>query len=111
MKFYLSYLLIISRQIYIVMEYCNAGDLSTFIKRKNKLPENVCRKFLQQLALALKYLRSNNVCHMDLKPQNLLLIRKPTLRLKVGGLLLKILFNIYVYIYIFDIIEPCKLIN
>ncbi|XP_008552813.1 serine/threonine-protein kinase ULK3 [Microplitis demolitor] len=71
-------------QIYIVMEYCNAGDLSTFIKRKNKLPENVCRKFLQQLALALKYLRSNNVCHMDLKPQNLLLIRKPTLRLKVG---------------------------
>ncbi|XP_074107124.1 unc-51 like kinase 3 homolog Aduk isoform X3 [Cotesia typhae] len=71
-------------RIYIVMEYCDAGDLSTFIKRKHKLPEKVCHKFLQQLALALKYLRSNNVCHMDLKPQNLLLIRKPTLRLKVG---------------------------
>ncbi|XP_012281826.1 serine/threonine-protein kinase ULK3 [Orussus abietinus] len=70
--------------IYIVMEYCDAGDLSSFIRRKNKLPENVCRKFLQQLALALKYLRGHNVCHMDLKPQNLLLAKRPHLTLKVG---------------------------
>lgn len=67
------------------MEYCDGGDLSNFIKKKRKLPENVCRKFLQQLALALKYLRENSVCHMDLKPQNLLLIKRPKLTLKVGG--------------------------
>ena len=67
------------------MEYCDGGDLSNFIKKKHKLPENVCRKFLQQLALALKYLRENSVCHMDLKPQNLLLIKRPKLTLKVGG--------------------------
>ena len=70
------------------MEYCDGGDLSNFIKRKHKLPEHVCRKFLQQLALALRYLRNHNVCHMDLKPQNLLLIKKPSLRLKVAGNLL-----------------------
>ncbi|XP_050445773.1 serine/threonine-protein kinase ULK3 [Cataglyphis hispanica] len=70
--------------IYIVMEYCDGGDLSRFIKKKHKLPENVCRRFLQQLALALRYLRDHNVCHMDLKPQNLLLTRKPQLVLKVG---------------------------
>ncbi|XP_067203282.1 serine/threonine-protein kinase ULK3 isoform X2 [Linepithema humile] len=70
--------------IYIVMEYCDGGDLSSFIKRKHKLPENICRRFLQQLALALRYLRDHNVCHMDLKPQNLLLMRKPQLVLKVG---------------------------
>ncbi|KAK0080258.1 hypothetical protein PV325_000225 [Microctonus aethiopoides] len=73
-----------NRHIYIVMEYCDGGDLSTFIKKRSKLAENICRKFLQQLALALKYLRSHNVCHMDLKPQNLLLIRKSGLTLKVG---------------------------
>ncbi|XP_054004692.1 serine/threonine-protein kinase ULK3 isoform X2 [Hylaeus anthracinus] len=66
------------------MEYCDAGDLSSFIKKKHKLPEQICRRFLQQLALALKYMRDNNVSHMDLKPQNLLLIRKPHLILKVG---------------------------
>ncbi|XP_018401000.1 PREDICTED: serine/threonine-protein kinase ULK3 isoform X2 [Cyphomyrmex costatus] len=70
--------------IYIVMEYCDGGDLSSFIKKKHKLPESTCRRFLQQLALALKYLRDHNVCHMDLKPQNLLLMRKPQLVLKVG---------------------------
>ncbi|KAG7204805.1 hypothetical protein KM043_005211 [Ampulex compressa] len=70
--------------IYIVMEYCNGGDLSTFIKKRQKLPERICRRFLQQLALALKYLRSHNVSHMDLKPKNLLLIKKPQLVLKVA---------------------------
>ena len=70
--------------IYIVMEYCNAGDLSSFIRKKHKLPEQICRRFLQQLALALKYLRNHNVSHMDLKPQNLLLTRKPHLVLKLG---------------------------
>lgn len=73
------------RHIYIVMEYCDGGDLSSFIKKKHRLPENICRRFLQQLALALRYLRNHNVCHMDLKPQNLLLMRKPRLVLKVGG--------------------------
>lgn len=73
------------RHIYIAMEYCNGGDLSHFIKRKHKLAENVCRQFLQQLALALKYLRNHNVCHMDLKPQNLLLTRTKEITLKVAG--------------------------
>ncbi|XP_060815017.1 serine/threonine-protein kinase ULK3 isoform X1 [Bombus pascuorum] len=70
--------------IYIVMEYCDGGDLSSFIRKRHKLPEQICRRFLQQLALALKYLRNNNVSHMDLKPQNLLLMRRPQLTLKVG---------------------------
>ncbi|XP_076243644.1 unc-51 like kinase 3 homolog Aduk isoform X2 [Calliopsis andreniformis] len=66
------------------MEYCDGGDLSSFIKKRHSLPEFICRRFLQQLALALKYLRNHNVVHMDLKPQNLLLMKKPQLTLKVG---------------------------
>ncbi|KAJ8883853.1 hypothetical protein PR048_015708 [Dryococelus australis] len=68
--------------IYIIMEYCNGGDLSCFIRKRRRLPEATCRKFLQQLALALKFMRSHNVCHMDLKPQNLLLTTIPCLTLK-----------------------------
>lgn len=67
------------------MEYCDGGDLSRFIRKRHKLPENVCKKFMQQLAIALKFLRSNNICHLDLKPQNLLLITGPQLTLKIGG--------------------------
>lgn len=67
------------------MEYCDGGDLSSFIHKRRRLPESVCRKFLQQLALALKFLRQNNVCHLDLKPQNLLLVTQPSITLKVAG--------------------------
>ncbi|KDR19557.1 serine/threonine-protein kinase ULK3-like isoform X2 [Zootermopsis nevadensis] len=72
------------RYIFIIMEYCQHGDLSCFIRKRRKLPETICRKFLQQLALALKFLRSHSVCHMDLKPQNLLLTSQPTLTLKLA---------------------------
>jgi len=58
--------------IFIVMEYCGGGDLSSVIKMKKCLPEVQCQRFLQQLASALQYLRQHNVSHMDLKPSNLL---------------------------------------
>lgn len=75
-----------SKNIYIILEYCDGGDLSTFIKKRTKLSEKTCRKFMQQLALALQYLRSHNVSHLDLKPQNLLLMTLPQLTLKIGGM-------------------------
>lgn len=74
-----------SKNIYIILEFCDGGDLSCFIRKRKKLSESTCKTFLQQLAQAMKYLRDNNVCHMDLKPQNLLLSTKPHLTLKLGG--------------------------
>lgn len=74
------------KNIIMILEHCDGGDLSMFIKKQSKLSENLCRRFMQQLALALQYLRSQNVCHLDLKPQNLFLMKSPQLTLKVGGL-------------------------
>uniref|UniRef100_A0A2M4CVL5 Serine/threonine-protein kinase ULK3 n=1 Tax=Anopheles darlingi TaxID=43151 RepID=A0A2M4CVL5_ANODA len=59
--------------VYIVMEYCNAGNLSSYIKANKTLPESTCKTFLQQLAVALRYMRAHDVSHLDLKPANLLL--------------------------------------
>ncbi|KAI9313698.1 kinase-like domain-containing protein [Dichotomocladium elegans] len=66
------------------MEYCSMGDLSQYIKRKRAtkssrgttkgLSEAFVRQFLKQLADALKFLRSHNLVHRDIKPQNLLLL-------------------------------------
>lgn len=61
------------RNIYIIMEYCCGGDLSKYIHRYGRVPENQVLYFLQQLASALKFLREKGVVHMDLKPHNLLL--------------------------------------
>jgi serine/threonine-protein kinase ULK/ATG1 len=67
------------------MEYCSGGDLSSLIRNKRQLPERTCQRFLQQLGSALRYLRSQNVSHMDLKPQNLLLSSKNNPVLKLAG--------------------------
>uniref|UniRef100_A0A1A9WVH6 Serine/threonine-protein kinase ULK3 n=1 Tax=Glossina brevipalpis TaxID=37001 RepID=A0A1A9WVH6_9MUSC len=74
------------KTIYIVLEYCNAGSLSTFIRSKKSLPEATCKYFLRQLATAVQYMRSNDICHFDLKPQNLLLTRNQgnTVSLKIA---------------------------
>ncbi|XP_046640835.1 serine/threonine-protein kinase ULK3-like [Daphnia pulicaria] len=74
--------------IYIIMEYCEGGDLSIFIRNYKQLKEDICRSFLSQLAFALQYLRQHNIVHMDLKPSNLLLTsrRHPVLKLADFGL-------------------------
>ena len=66
-----------SNYIYIVMEYCGGGDLSKYIKKHRKLPAKICQRFLQQLGSALRFLRSENISHMDLKPQNILITVNP----------------------------------
>ncbi|XP_055851733.1 serine/threonine-protein kinase ULK3 [Episyrphus balteatus] len=72
------------KMIYIVLEYCNAGNLSAFIRSRKSLPEATCKYFLRQLASGIQYMRSNDVCHFDLKPQNLLLTRGTNVTLKIA---------------------------
>jgi len=76
-----------SNYIYIIMDYCGGGDLSHYIRNNCQLSEPVVKLFLQQLASALQYLRENNVSHMDLKPQNILLTggSRPRLQLADFG--------------------------
>nr|XP_025840712.1 serine/threonine-protein kinase ULK3 isoform X1 [Vulpes vulpes] len=69
------------------MEFCAGGDLSRFIHTRRILPEKVARVFMQQLASALQFLHEQNISHLDLKPQNILLssLEKPHLKLADFG--------------------------
>ncbi|CAK7273601.1 Serine/threonine-protein kinase [Sporothrix epigloea] len=90
-----------STHINLIMEYCELGDLSMFIKKRDKLITNpathdmarkypsapscglnevITRHFLKQLASALQFLRAGNFVHRDVKPQNLLLLPSPDYR-------------------------------
>eukprot|EP00062_Callorhinchus_milii_P021671 gi/632978630/ref/XP_007906021.1/ PREDICTED: serine/threonine-protein kinase ULK1 [Callorhinchus milii] len=59
--------------VYLVMEYCNGGDLADYLHVKGTLSEDTIRVFLQQIAGAMKLLHSKGIIHRDLKPQNILL--------------------------------------
>lgn len=59
--------------IYLVLEYCEGGDLAAYIHRHGKVSEAVARHFMRQLARGLQVLQEKHLIHRDLKPQNLLL--------------------------------------
>lgn len=59
--------------LYIVMEYAEGGDLSSFIKSKTLLSEEVLIKYIVQIADALSYLHLKKIIHRDIKPQNIFL--------------------------------------
>ncbi|OQV17513.1 Serine/threonine-protein kinase ULK1 [Hypsibius exemplaris] len=62
-----------AQHVYLVMEYCNGGDLSEFLHASGTLTEDTIRHFAQQLAAAIESLKIKGIVHRDLKPQNILL--------------------------------------
>lgn len=62
-----------SLHVYLVMEYCNGGDLADYLSSKGTLSEDTIRLFLVQLAGAMRALYAKGIVHRDLKPQNILL--------------------------------------
>ncbi|XP_062091271.1 serine/threonine-protein kinase ATG1a [Humulus lupulus] len=72
-------------KIYLVLEYCDGGDLSGYINRHGRVSEAVARHFMRQLAAGLQVLQEKHLIHRDLKPQNLLLSTHESIPLlKIG---------------------------
>ena len=61
------------KKYYIIMEYCEGGELFDYIVEKERLKESEASIFFYQLINALEYIHSKGIAHRDLKPENLLL--------------------------------------
>ena len=73
------------RHVYLMLEFCPGGDLMRVIRARGTLDEPQAKGYLQQLALGLAHMRTRNLIHRDLKPQNLLLSSMaPTAVLKIA---------------------------
>ena len=89
-KFYESFK--INQNIYILMEYCDNGDLCTFLnkvkkQRKNEnyfLDEDFVWKLFIQMSIGLYYIHSKKIIHRDIKTLNIFLTKD--LDAKIGDL-------------------------
>ncbi|XP_031490526.1 serine/threonine-protein kinase ATG1t [Nymphaea colorata] len=62
-----------SKYLFLVLEFCAGGDLSSYIQRNGMVSEQIARTFLRQLATGYEVLHAHHVIHRDLKPENILL--------------------------------------
>jgi len=58
---------------YIVLNYCNGGNLSTYINLVKRVPEEVGRLMIKQVVEGMHHMYKLNVIHRDLKLANLFL--------------------------------------
>lgn len=64
------------RNIYIVMELCEGGELFDRIVEAGHLTELQASIIMEQIFRAVNYMHSQQVAHRDLKPENFLLVSK-----------------------------------
>ena len=85
-KYYDSF--IDNNNLYIVMEYCEGGDLFQYIeknrKKKIKLKEKIIWQIFIQMILGLYSIHKKKILHRDLKSQNIFLTKD--LNIKIGDL-------------------------
>ncbi|CAB1425984.1 unnamed protein product [Pleuronectes platessa] len=76
--------------VFLVMEYCNGGDLADYLQAKGTLREETLRVFLQQISAAMRILKNKGIIHRDLKPQNILLSYIGRKKSTISGIRIKI---------------------
>jgi serine/threonine protein kinase len=57
------------------MEYMESGSLFSILhlQPQKRFPESTAKRYVQQVAVALAHLHSQQIVHRDIKPENLLM--------------------------------------
>jgi casein kinase I family protein HRR25 len=64
------------RNVYLVQELCQGGELFDRIVENEYFTEILAAKTFRQILMALNYCHSQNIVHRDLKPENFLFYDK-----------------------------------
>lgn len=72
-------------ELSIIMEYCEGGDLSHYLKKNKNIPAPTILEILRQIISAFVAMSAKGVMHRDLKPENILLTKDSTIKIADFG--------------------------
>ncbi|XP_051050507.1 sperm motility kinase X-like [Phodopus roborovskii] len=75
---------------YMVMEHAAGGDLVSHIEEVGCLQEEETQRIFTQMVFAVNYCHENSIAHRDIKPDNILLDGKGSVKLCDFGLAIKV---------------------
>ena len=73
-------------KLYLVMDYCNGGELFFHLKQAGRFGEPRAMLYAAEIASALEHLHAKKVIYRDLKPENVLLDHEGHIRVTDFGL-------------------------
>ena len=86
-----------NRYLYLIMEYIDGISLLDFIqKHKNhRIEENECKELFYQIVKGILYCQNENICHRDIKLENILIVNNKVIKIIDFGFAIKCNRNEY----------------
>lgn len=74
------------KQLYLILEYVEGGELFDLLVESGPLPEATAVNFFKQIILGASYCHNLGICHRDLKPENILLDKDLNIKIADFGM-------------------------
>lgn len=74
-----------TQYVYLILEFIPGGELYRRLRSEGRLAESVVLFYGSQILLAIRYLHLNEITYRDLKPENLLLDSRGSIKLADFG--------------------------